>query len=447
MEPEGSQREMMKLISGLKAFNLALFDQALVSAVNFLTGVLLARTLGAEEFGRFTLAWTVVIAANIFQQALVLDPLLNIGPKQSAHIARAYFTTVFVHQSCLSAALGLVAVISFWAMEGLLASNAPGSLGLADFCVPLVIAAIAFQAQEVFRKCFFVQSRLGAALINDAIRYVTQIIVLFAALSWYPAAIHAQQVMWIISGAAFLATLHGALTLGRLEWRPKVISTTTLAHWRFSRWMLPSAALQSFTASIFILVLGYLHGSEAAGSLRAAQNLVAVVHIVFLGLEAVAQVRAARIYATSGFGSLKHFLLRFGLFGAAGVGFMLIGFCYFVDPLLGLFYASAYSGIAYLVYLWALQYFLYFLVMPLRLGLRATETTKSIFLTQLTVATFSAVTVYPLVLYCGPVGAMVGPTIGYVVEFTCYAICLRRIGRRPPPPLRVVGGRSARLAS
>jgi O-antigen/teichoic acid export membrane protein len=438
---------MIKLISGLKAFNLALFDQALVSGVNFLTGVLLARALGAEEFGRFTLAWTVVIAANIFQQALVLDPLLNIGPKQSAQVARAYFATVIVHQSCLSAMLGIVAVIGFWAMGGLLGNNAAASPGLGDFCLPLVVAAIAFQAQEVFRKSFFVQNRLGAALINDAIRYVTQIVLLFAALYWYPAAIHSQQVMWIISGAAFLATLHGALSLGRLEWRPEVISTTTLGHWRFSRWMLPSAALQSFTASIFILVLGYLHGTETAGWLRAAQNLVAVAHIVFLGLEAIAQVRAARIYATSGFGSLGHFLLRFGLFGAAGVGFMLIGFCYFADPLLWLFYGSAYGGIAYLVYLWALQYFLYFLVMPLRLGLRATEATKSIFMTQLVVAAFAAVTVYPLVLSWGAVGAMVGPTIGYVIEFTCYAICLRRIGRHAPPPLPVVGGRSAPLSS
>ena len=37
--------------------NWALADQGVVSGINFLTGIMLARFLGLEEFGRFTLAW------------------------------------------------------------------------------------------------------------------------------------------------------------------------------------------------------------------------------------------------------------------------------------------------------------------------------------------------------------------------------------------------------
>ena len=47
-----------RLLARYSHVNWALADQTMVSGVNFLTGILLARHLGIEEFGRFTLAWT-----------------------------------------------------------------------------------------------------------------------------------------------------------------------------------------------------------------------------------------------------------------------------------------------------------------------------------------------------------------------------------------------------
>ena len=58
--------------------NWALVDQAFVSGCNFLTGILLARYLGIEEFGSYVLAWIFVdclaaIALAGFIQ-IVADP-------------------------------------------------------------------------------------------------------------------------------------------------------------------------------------------------------------------------------------------------------------------------------------------------------------------------------------------------------------------------------------
>ena len=46
----------------------ALGDQALVSGMNFMTNVLLARLLGMKEFGIFTLAWMAVLFFNSLQK-------------------------------------------------------------------------------------------------------------------------------------------------------------------------------------------------------------------------------------------------------------------------------------------------------------------------------------------------------------------------------------------
>src|SRR3989339_1774999 len=73
---------MIAFISRYRHMNWALADQAMVSGVNFLTGILLARYLGLEEYGRFTLAWMAVLLCNSFQQAGIIAPMMSIGPKQ-----------------------------------------------------------------------------------------------------------------------------------------------------------------------------------------------------------------------------------------------------------------------------------------------------------------------------------------------------------------------------
>ncbi len=83
--------------------NWALGDQALISGVNFLTGIMLARFLGLEDFGRFTLAWMAVQFVNAILFALVSAPMLNIGPKQEAADRPAYYGAVLIQQVCFAA--------------------------------------------------------------------------------------------------------------------------------------------------------------------------------------------------------------------------------------------------------------------------------------------------------------------------------------------------------
>ena len=74
--------------------NWALADQSLVSGANFFPTIVLARYLGIEEFGRFTLVWMAVLFANSLQHAMVNMPMMSIGPKQAAADAPRYYGAV-----------------------------------------------------------------------------------------------------------------------------------------------------------------------------------------------------------------------------------------------------------------------------------------------------------------------------------------------------------------
>jgi len=91
----------------------ALFDQGLVSAANFLTNILLARAFGVRDYGVFALAWIAVLFANSLQYALIVTPMMSVGPKQEPDERPAYYGSVLVHHSliCYKTTYGVISSV------------------------------------------------------------------------------------------------------------------------------------------------------------------------------------------------------------------------------------------------------------------------------------------------------------------------------------------------
>ena len=89
---------MLALIRRYSHVNWALADQAVVSSANFLTGILVARFAGIEEYGVYVLAWVVLEIVQSFQDSLVILPMMSIGPKHADAEKPAFFGAVIVQQ-------------------------------------------------------------------------------------------------------------------------------------------------------------------------------------------------------------------------------------------------------------------------------------------------------------------------------------------------------------
>src|SRR6266851_9066970 len=132
-----------------RAMNFAFFDQVLVSGSNFLAAILLARAFGIVEFGIFTLAWMFVEFIGSLQTAAIIQPMLNIGPKQSQGDSDRYLDAVLAQQAALCAVSGPAA----W----LIASLAGELVSDPEFnrlAFPLAAAVVAYQLQCFFRRYF-----------------------------------------------------------------------------------------------------------------------------------------------------------------------------------------------------------------------------------------------------------------------------------------------------
>src|ERR1700685_1566655 len=72
---------------------LSLVDQALTSAGSFGVNVLLARWMSPNQYGAFAVAFAGYLFLTGFYNALLLEPMIVIGPARHAASLRPYFRT------------------------------------------------------------------------------------------------------------------------------------------------------------------------------------------------------------------------------------------------------------------------------------------------------------------------------------------------------------------
>ena len=400
-----------RLLTRYSHVNWALADQAMVSGVNFLTAILLARYLGLEEFGRFTLAWMAVLFVNSIQHAAINSPMMSIGPMQSEAEAPAYYGAVMVQQ----VVFGILTFAVVWAGVSLGAVQFPG-WRVADLALPLACAAIAYQCQDFLRRHFFTRGRGITAFTNDALRYLGQLLLLI--WLFQTTAMDSARAIWVIAGTAAIAALYGAFLIERPAWSPRTLRTTTSRHWNFGKWLTATALMRWTSGNLFIIFAGVLLGAAAVGALKAAQTLMGVTHILFMGLENVVPIRAAQHFHDGGKKALLSYLKRVTMWGGGATATVSAVAAIAPDFWLGLVFGDQYVEYGYLLRWWALISLLIFLSLSLRFALRAIEHTRAIFWSQLWVVIFTTLFAYPLTKYFDLLGVVIGILMLYVILIT-----------------------------
>lgn len=422
---------MSNVLSSIKSIfsryshiNWALFDQVMVSGVNFLTGILIARYLGLEEYGRFALAWMAVLFFNSFQQAGIIAPMMIFGPQQTIEEEPGYYGAVVLQQLAWS----LLCFVFLW-IGVVLSELVVPQWGIQDLGLPLAIALLAWQLQDFLRRYYFVRNQGKLAFINDAISYLGQLVVLAALFRW--GRVETAGVLWLIALTSVVAVLAGACTMGPLRFSYKHLRIVATHHWGNSKWLVGSALIQWTSGNFFVVSLGAIAGAGPVGALRAAQNIMGVTHILFQALENVVPSGAARALRANGHKSLSAYLWQVGglCTGATALFCLLIALA--PDWFFALFYGDSYSGYGYLLWWFTPIYLLISIGLPLRAGLRAMNNTRPIFVAYVLMTVFTLLSALPIIEVYGISGAMMGILTtqlifqGYVVSCMKNSIILK----------------------
>ena len=394
--------------------NIALADQAIISAANFITAILLARFLGLGEFGVYTLAFLGIDFLHTLQHSVIVAPLMSLLPKIDAPGKRRYLDTLIVVQFLFTAvilclALAVMATVGWadkaWQGNGLL--------------WPFAAAALGSQLQMFLRRYMFATGANWAAMLSDTLRYPVQIGVLAYFLTTRK--MDAASTLYVVATCAAFGTV---VALGRL--RPLAVSIRSLhdtvaRNWQFARWYLGSEIMRWATGQLYVVMTGALLGPVAVGAMRATQNLVAPCHILILGLENVIPIRASEHFNSGQIRKLVGYLKQISIFGGGVVVIFLMTIA--IAPMfwLHLVYGKMYGQYSYLVLWWVMIYLVSFFHTPLYCGLRAVEDTRMIFRSQAVMTVWTILSAYPLIYYFGIAGSVAGILVAAAAQLCLLA--------------------------
>jgi O-antigen/teichoic acid export membrane protein len=393
-------RRAILRIGGGKA-PLAILDQALVSGANFVTNILLARTLGFRDYGVFALAWVAVLFANSLQWAFVVTPMMSIGPKQETDEIPSYYGAVLFQEIVFALSAALLVFTAVILSARYFPQWNVGSIGL-----PLSAATLSYLLQDFIRRYFFSTNRIRLAFTTDCISYLTQLPILFY-ISRHPN-VTLSTVLWIIAATSFIGFIACVSWYQPVAFNTQTLRKVFLRHWKLSRWLAPSAFMQWGAGNLFLMAAPVYYGAAASAALKAAQNIVAVAHIWFLGLDNVVIAEASMQMHKKGpdgvIQYIKQIIFRWGGLTLAFTSIVAL----FPTFWLKLAYGTKYASYGHVLQLYALLYLIGFVAGPLRSGLQALEYTAPIFCAYPVLIALSITLAGPLARTLGLTGVMLG---------------------------------------
>ena len=401
----------------------ALADQSLVSAVNFLTTILVARMVQIEEFGRFSIAWMIILLSKDLQNAFINSPMMSIGPKQMAKDLPLYYGAALVQQVGFAAASFLLVFAGTKIAVAIFPNLfAPG------FALALAAAVAMDQTQDFIRRYFFANERPIAVFINDVINCGSRLILLFLLFRYAPT--DSAGVLWVMCGCALMAVAVGAFFIGPFQMDRHWITATAHRHWGFSKWTTGNSILRWLSSNLIILMSGSVLGPQAIGAIRASINVLAPRNVLILGLTNIVLVKGSRKYQIQGAQGLRRYLAKVtGL----GLGFdvcVAIVAASFADQIMYYLYGPDFVPYSFLIYWIACINIIHFFSFPVGLGLQIIEHTRPFFVSAIIEAVFGVCASYFLVKWFDLPGTMAGLAVANVILLCCLVPPLVRRLRR-----------------
>jgi O-antigen/teichoic acid export membrane protein len=360
-------QQSLKSIFGL---NIAIIDQVIVSGTNFLTGVLIARFLGPKEFGFFTLLWIVVLLFSNLQYALIIAPMMSIGPKQNHEDKPIYYGGLFFFQLCFSLAFISLVLLIINGL-GLIMQNKH----LMSIAGPLAFSGSAFLTQDYFRRLFFTRSREGLALKLDILSYLGQIFSLYVMFFVLENA-SIELIFIIIAVTSSLAAGLGLIKMGPISLSRSAFYKMYKRNRAFIRGTVFFTLAQWTGPQIVLFLSGLKLGTESLGGIRAVINLLAPLNILLLGLLNVLPVSASKILKLKGKRGVVVFLTKVSIPIVTLLSIVCIGILVFRIEIMSFVFGSNYIGFTNLIG-WQIGYLFFdFLILVIMTYYKTVEQTE-----------------------------------------------------------------------
>lgn len=394
-----------------------------MSGCNFLTGVILARYLGIADFGNFALLFVILIYTNYVQIAFLVAPMQIFMPQLNTD-NNGYLHSMVTIQLAFGILISMIVLAAgLLSQEHLLTLDISLEPALFSICV------FFYLQQDWLRRSYFVSGTARSAFINDSISYGGQLLGIAILLLAGKLSVASSFLAIALSSAT--ASLF-ALAVDRRLPSLSHVRPALGKCWHHGKHLVLSWQFEWLSTHGILLIAGAMLGTTAAGAIRAAQNIVAPVYMVFQSLENLLPVEASRRVTQHGLQAATSYLTKIGISGSLILAVACIAIATNSEWLMGIIYGPAFIKFSGLV-VWqaAIIFLLYFYLLAQYFYRAAGETGKLLRASLL----LSLVTVTSAILLITPLGAsgvLAGVVVGLVATVVYLGLGIASITRNAP---------------
>jgi len=302
----------MKLISGLgagfKKGSAAILDQGIVSGTNFITVILLAKYLGVEGLGKYTLLWLAVLFVHSLQLGFIISPMQNLSAKFKENNHDDYFSSMLFIQILFTLIASLCSGVFAYLTFGF------------QFVFPLMISVAGYTMNEYMRRYFFIKQKMNRALLIDITNNSLQLAVLI--FFWLYLKTDVAVVLYIIGTLYCFTGLLGLFFYNKIKINLRFTFKIFYDQLKFSGWLIGTSLMQWFAGNYVLVIAGAIAGNLVLGIVRIVQNIMGLFHVLFLVLENHLPQKASFIFHEQGKEKLFSFMKKVALY--AGLVFFLL---------------------------------------------------------------------------------------------------------------------------
>jgi O-antigen/teichoic acid export membrane protein len=270
----------------------SLCDQALLSALNLIVGLVLIRLASKETYGLYAQLYVVGIFASTILDAIITSPLTTVAPGKPTSQRMQLFAQLQRLQCKLNAVLALLFGVGCGLMVYMTGTNAqPWLIGLV-FALYIFLNA----QREYLRSISFIEGKPNQTLSMDT-GYVIAvgggILVLMAFDQLTVAAI-----IFTLACANIVSLLLGKGIVPSSKNTPLSEHQTLAEIWQRGKWALPGALVAWLTNYSYLFLAAAFLGITASAELNAARLLLMPISLCVLAWSRIARPIASRLYTS-----------------------------------------------------------------------------------------------------------------------------------------------------
>jgi O-antigen/teichoic acid export membrane protein len=336
--------------------SLSLLDQALISATNMFTSVMIGRTCPKAQLGLYASGVSLVLFVTAIQSALIAVPYTISSPQISNEEHALYKGSTILQQISL-VSMGMLVFLGV-SIFGF--GHQSSGLRTVLFALSVVSGMICFR--DFARRVSYAELHFGFALCIDGALALVQLAGI-GLLAWKHQLTASRALFVVGLASACASVMWAAVNRRSISFSVAHAFSGFRVNWALGRWLFASSVLWSLCIDQYPWLITALRAPSEAAIWASSYGVMAFMNPVVLALNNDTAPRVAHDYALNGLAGLSHSVMRSAIVAA------LITLLLFGSQLVKLMYGSKFSGTAPIVGFLAIGLWFYAISLPFPYGM------------------------------------------------------------------------------